>query len=128
VPAPYSPSQIGHAYLDRGYRSFEAITSLNAYTLVKVSTGDAITACDETEQPVGVLHQAAAQGDEVLVALLSKVGTVRIKTAGAITRGTRVYGVDDGLVADAVGSSRVCIGIALEAATAAGDVVEVMPL
>jgi len=53
-------------------------------------------------------------------------GTVKMHAAGPITQYARVYGAAGGMVDDA--AAGVPIGIALEAATAAGDLIEVLRL
>jgi predicted RecA/RadA family phage recombinase len=60
------------------------------------------------------------------VDLLSKAGTILCKAAGAFSAGAVVYGRASGLVDDISTSSAIKIGTALEAATAANDLVEVM--
>lgn len=68
--------------------------------------------------------------EEVTVGLLGSMsGTVRMCAGGAISAGAWVQQDSDGqVITDAGTGSRVIVGQALEAATAAGDLIEVAPI
>lgn len=68
--------------------------------------------------------------EEVTVGILGAMkGTCRMCAGGAITAGARVQQDSDGQVlTDAGSGGRVIVGVALETATAAGDLIEVAPL
>lgn len=112
---------------DSGYKTFMAGEALTKGVLVFFSSGNVIMT-DKAEQPIGVVRNVAASGAQVTVALLSKAGTIQCKAAGAFSQGAVVYGQDDGTIDDVATSSQIQIGVALEAATAAGDIIEVLPL
>lgn len=92
---------------------------------VKLSGGKAVKA-GATDRYVGITQgTAAADGDEIAVRLRNGLGTVEVTAAGAITAGNTCYDAANGKVA-ATGTQ--IFGIALEAATADGDQIEVLPL
>lgn len=68
--------------------------------------------------------------EKVTVALLGSVnGTVRMNAGGVIAAGAWVQQDTDGqVVTDAGSGARVIVGQALEAAAAAGDLIEVAPI
>jgi len=104
--------------------------AVSAKRLVKLSTGTAIhNTATATDDPVGVACYAAASGDDVAIRLLTEPGTFEMVAAGAISLGADVYAAADGeiqAVPTAAGTYRK-IGIAMEAATADGDFIEVLP-
>jgi len=61
------------------------------------------------------------------VRLRSAQGTIKCKASGAFSSGAILYGRANGLVDDIATSSAVRVGVALEAATAANDIIEVLP-
>ncbi len=92
---------------------------------VKLSSGKAVKA-GAADRYVGITQgTAAADGDEIAVRLRNGLGTVEVTAAGAITAGNTCYDAANGKVA---GSGTQIFGIALEAATADGDQIEVLPL
>lgn len=80
-----------------------------------------ITPCTEaTDVAIGVTETECAAGDEVAVGILgSYTGTMLVKAGGAVTVGANVS--PTGTAAE----SGLTIGVALNAATAAGDLIEV---
>lgn len=92
---------------------------------VKLSGGKAVKA-GATDRYIGITQgTAAADGDEIAVRLRNGLGTVEVTAAGAITAGNTCYDAANGKVA---ASGSQIFGIALEAATADGDQIEVLPL
>jgi len=96
-----------------GVAAFRLVTLTN--NLVVYNTADDVA--------VGVTLQAADAGDPVSVALLNAGGTLKVRAAGAITAGECVVWAANGSVA-AYSSEDYINGIALDAAGAAGDIVE----
>lgn len=114
-------------YVETPTKAFTAGAALGKHTLVKLSSSK-LAAAGLAEEPIGVLEdESFADGDVRAVRLLSATGTIKCKAANAITEGAVVYGRASGLVDDASGSSAIRIGIALEAATATNDIIEVLP-
>ena len=96
------------------------------------SAADRIAVCGVGDTPIGVISdEAAAAAEAVSVNLLgSSRGTVRMVASAAITQGALLEPAASGRVATlggGVGSHHV-VGRALDAAAAAGDVIEVDPM
>jgi hypothetical protein len=81
--------------------------------------------------PFGVIaDEAAASGEEVSVELLGAASTTtRMVASAAIAIGSLVYTAASGRVStlSATSGTYYCVGVALSAASAAGDVIEVDP-
>ena len=95
----------------------------------RLVTVAAAGACAHTALNVkadGVALNDAAIGEAVTVRLLNAGGTVELTTEAAVVDGAVVFGRANGLIDDnATGALR--LGKALEAATAAGALIEVLP-
>lgn len=114
-------------YNDSGYRSFTATAAIAQYALVKAASVSTCTTAGLNEVAIGVAMNAAfAAGDRVNVGLLTKQGTLPMLASGAFSVNAVLYGRASGKVDD-IASGAIRCGIALEAATAANDVVEVVP-
>ena len=85
------------------------------------------TLCGITERGIGVATRSGVSGDAVSVALHSKPGTMKVIASAAISKDAIVYTAASGKVG-ASASTAFPLAIAMEAATADGDVIEVMPL
>lgn len=83
--------------------------------------------CAIGERGIGYATRAGAIGDTVAVALHSKPGTVKVVAAAAISKDAIVYSAAAGKVSVSA-TGAYPLGIALEAATANNDVIEIMPL
>jgi hypothetical protein len=90
-----------------------------------------VAVCGASAVPIGVISdEAASAGDEVTVELLGSSGnTVRMVASAAITAGVLVYTAASGKVSALTSTSGTyyCVGVALTAASAANDVIEVDP-
>ena len=111
--------------VDTGERTFTAGEAIGQYILVKYGSG-VITIAAITEEPIGVTKDLVASGGEVAVWLFNKPGTLICTADAAITSGAVVYGQNAGKVDDDSGSSALRIGLALQAAAADGDEIEVV--
>ena len=85
------------------------------------------TLCGITERGIGVACTAGVSGDAVNVALWSKAGTHKVVASAAISKDAIVYSAASGKVG-ASASTAYPLGIAIEAAGADGDIIEMMPL
>lgn len=109
-------------------KSFQAAAAIAAYTLVKHAAADdqVQAAASGTDLVIGATQDVApALGERVNVAI---TGITYITAGAAITRGARLMSDASGRVitaAAAAGSNVNTIGVALESATAAGDVIRV---
>ncbi len=118
---------MSQGYVDTNYKAMTAGAAIGVHILVKVASDKAEIA-GLADVPVGTLvEQAFADGDVVSVALLSKAGTLKCVAAAAVAQGAKVYCRAAGKVDDVATSSAVLVGVAMEAAGAAGDIIEVMP-
>jgi hypothetical protein len=109
-------------------KNFQAAAAIAAYTLVKHAAADdqVQAAAAGTDLVIGATQDVApALGERVDVAI---TGITYITAGAAITRGARLMSDASGRVitaAAAAGSNVNTIGVALESATAAGDVIRV---
>ena len=104
-----------------GSKSFVAGEDLEAYRRVKLSSGNVVYA-DAGEEFIGVTSHKALNTEQVTVNLRSASRTYKMVASSAITAGNTIYGAIDGKVS--ASASGVAQGVALEAATADGDVIE----
>lgn len=85
------------------------------------------TLCGITERGIGYAREAGAIGDAIGVYLHTKPGTVKVVANGAISKDAICYSAADGEVGPSA-STAYPLGIAMEAAAADQDVIEMMPL
>jgi len=112
-------------FSDTNTKTFEADEALLEFTRVKMDADGKITYADAADPFDGVvLSEAFAAGDMVAVKLRTGCGTHKMLAAGAITAGDTVFGAADGKIAATAGGE--VIGKALEAASGAGSIIEVM--
>ncbi len=112
-----------------GIPTFTANGALGAYVRVKLTAASAtippqVEVAGAGEQHIGITELAAATGTLVAVKLRSHNGTHEAVASEALAVGATLYGAASGKVADT--SSGTAIGIAVEAATADGDVIEIV--
>ena len=103
-----------------------ASADIDEGVIVKVSAEGAVAPCAAlTDIPVGVCVKEAKSGDPVEIAAVSSC-VVKVKASAAIAVGGIVgtSATGTGLTPPAEGN--VGIGVALEAATAAGQLIEVL--
>lgn len=107
-----------------GELTFQAGAALAAYLRVKISASK-LAAAGATDEDIGVLRAAVtAANDYGTVVPKNMAGTVRMIAGEAISQFGNVYGYAGGKVGDTVNEN--FIGIALTAATADGDEIEVL--
>lgn len=100
--------------------------AIEEFRLVRQDASDQFVYCDAGETPIGCVESYVASGFPACANLLrSKAGTQRMVAAGPIAKYADVYSAADGKIDDTKSGCRV--GQALEAATANGDVIEVLP-
>src|SRR5574343_1415052 len=106
-------------------KSFTAGEALAAFRRVKLSTTSAVYADQaDTGNFIGFTLAAAASGEQVAVALKTAGQSFKAVAADSFSAGATLYAADDGKVSDT--ASGAAIGVAMEAAGADGDVVEVL--
>lgn len=99
--------------------------ALAAYRRVKLSVGKAVYA-DAGEPGVGVTEAAVADAGVASIRLLSHGGTFKVTAAGTFALNAILYGAADGKVDDV--ASGPPLFYAAEAATAANDILEAVPV
>ena len=112
---------------DNGKQAYVAGEAITQYARVKINSSRQLLEADVDDKGIGTALTGGASGDSVTVKLWSAPGTHKMIANGAFSLNDVLYTSDEGEVDDdpALG---VAVGRALEAATAAGDIVEVMPL
>jgi len=111
-------------HVEGNTKTFTAGEALETFKRVKYSAGTVVYA-DTGEVYVGITEHYAASGAQVSVRLRTAAGTCLVVAAGTFAIGAELYGADSGMVDDAAAGQM--FGIALEAATASGDVIEAVP-
>lgn len=110
-------------------KGFSATAAIEQYRLLRLTAGSgtAVEHCGAEDEPIGISDQDdVAVGEFVSVRLLSDAGTAKVQAAGAIAIGDRVYPAANGQIDDVTTANGKSIGVALEAATAANDIIEVL--
>ncbi len=111
---------------DSGFRAFPVgASAITVGTRVSLSSGLAIAAGAPNGTALGVAIGDAAANGIVTVKLNTEGGTHEMKAGGVISAGAVVYPAASGKVLATTTSANNPIGIALEAATADGDIIEV---
>ncbi len=104
-----------------GIVTFTAAAAVAKGAILKFSSGKVTPCTAATDAAIGVALDAADAGGLVPVAVLGAVsGTVLVKAGGAIEQGAQIAA--DGKATAA--ATDLIVGRALEAASAAGDLVE----
>lgn len=114
-------------YVDGPSKTFTAGAAIGQDILVKLSSGKLAVAALGDEHIGTLLAESFTDGDERAVRLRSAQGTTKMVASGAFTAGAILYGRALGKVDDISTTSAIRVGTALEAATAANDVIEVLP-
>lgn len=109
---------------ETGKKTYLAGATVAANRLVALSSGNVIHATANV-QPIGVSLNGGASGAPIAVKLLNP--TVEVTASTSISAGAYVTPTTDGKAVTA-GNTQEAVGIALEAAGADGDIIEVMLL
>lgn len=113
---------------DTGFKSFECDEAIPQWSRVKLDSDGKVTIAGLADKGIGVATRATfAAGEFVDVALNTKPGTVKMIAVEALAAGATVYSEAAGKVQDTAQATAFQVGVALEAATADGDIIEVMP-
>lgn len=114
--------------IDGSFGSFIAAGAIPKYARVKLSAAETVDVAGLAEKEIGVAQNAAfAAGDEVTVKFRNAPGTFKMIAQEAIAAGAAVYTEASGKVQDTAQSTAFLVGHALNAATADGDIIEVLP-
>lgn len=110
-----------------GCKAFEADEAISQYARVKLDSDGKITNAGLTDKEIGTATRAAfAAGDIIDVRLRTAAGTHKMLVSEALAAGATVYTEASGKVQDTAQATAFQVGTALEAATADGDVIEVL--
>lgn len=113
--------------VNEGIKTFTSGEILAANRRVKLSSGTVVYA-DAYDKSIGItVAPAVASGDPVAVKLHGFPGTRQVTASEAITSGAALYGAADGKVTDTYAGGGELVGVALEAGTGDGSVLEVLP-
>lgn len=114
-------------YNESGTKTFTASGALSQFRRVKDNGSSKLTYAGATDTELGTLENATfADGDPGTVRLQNAQGTDKMVAAGAISAYANVYGAANGKVNDVANSN--LIGVAMEAASGDGSVIEVLRL
>lgn len=114
-------------FVDSNTRTFVADEAIAIYTRVKLDSDGRVTTAGLTDKEVGTaVTPAAAAGDPITVKLRTGAGTHKMIAVEALAIGATVYTEAAGKVQDTAQATAFQVGTALEAATADGDVIEVL--
>lgn len=114
-------------YVDGNEKSFIADEAIAVNLRVKLDSDGRVTVAGLTDKEIGTaVTPAFAAGDSVTVRLRSGAGTHKMVAVEALAIGATLYTEAAGKVQDTAQATAFQIGTALEAATADGDVIEVL--
>jgi hypothetical protein len=111
-------------YVESACKSFVAGAAIAKCLRVKLSAGKLAVAGAEEHGPGTIETAVFADLDPAAVRLWTAQGTRKVVAAGPFAVGADIYGAAGGKVDDV--SNSLYIGLALEAASADGDIVEAM--
>lgn len=115
--------------IDSGYKTFIAGGAIGLYDRVKISAAKTVAQAGLAERDIGVAYnEAFAAGELVRVKLASAPGTTKCRVSEALAVGAVLYTESTGEVQDTAQATAYMFGIALEAATAADDIIEAVRL
>lgn len=104
--------------------SLVADEDIEKYKLVYLSGDRNVSKVDSYQDPIGVSEDLAEDGELVGVTLLAGSFTLHLMASGAISQNAPVYAGQDGKITSNPLGKR--IGVALDEATADGDVIEIL--
>ena len=113
-------------YVDSNTKAFTAAGTIKQYARVTLGSGGTITEAGLAVKDIGTAMEPAVSGDVISVKLRSGSGTHKMIAIEALAIGATLYTEADGKVQDTAASTSFQLGTALEAATADGDIIEVL--
>lgn len=111
-------------YVESNVKAFELSATCAVYRRVKLDTNGKVLQAGAGEQDVGTIEEGGVSGNYRVVRLCTAAGTRKMVAAGAFSINDVLYPAAAGKVDDA--PTGAAIALALEAATADGDIVEVL--
>ncbi len=113
-------------YVDSNTKAFTSAGTIKQYARVTLGSGGTITEAGLAVKDIGTAMEPAVSGDVISVRLRTANGTHKMLAAEAVAAGATLYTEAAGKVQDTAETTAFQIGTALEAATADGDVIEVL--
>jgi hypothetical protein len=113
-------------YVDSNTKAFTAAGTIKQYARVTLGSGGTITEAGLAVKEIGTAMQPAVTGDTISVRLRTAMGTHKMIAVEALAIGATLYSEAAGKVQDTAEATSFQVGTALEAATADGDIIEVM--
>lgn len=113
-------------YTDSPVQTRLAGEALPQFRLLKLDASNQFVFADAGEQALAVCDGYTPSGEPAAATLLSKPGTLTMVAAGAINFRAKVYSAADGKITAT--NTGFCVGLALAAAAAEDDQIEVLPL
>ena len=110
-------------FIETPTKTFTAGAAIAQHLRVKLSAG-VLALAGASDADIGVTEwPALATGDDVAVRLRNAQGTVKMIAADSFAAGADIYAAANGRIDD---SGTILIGTTLDAASNAGDIVEVL--
>lgn len=97
------------------------------FVRVKLNSDGTVSVAAATDAWIGISQEKIVVGNYGSVRLRNAPGTFQVTASGAITVGAQLYPTASGKVDDAAGTGNFTGLIAMEAATADGDIIEAVP-
>lgn len=114
-------------YLDGNVKTFTADEAIAVNLRVKLDSDGRVTVAGLADKDIGTaVTPAFAAGDDISVRLRTAAGTHKMVAVEALAVGATVYTEAAGKVQDTAQATAFQVGTALEAASADGDVIEVL--
>jgi len=111
---------------NEGPKTFTADAEVMEKRLVKQSSGNVLhNTATNADEPIGVTQYGVASGEQVAVNLLAHGKTMEMTASAAISAGAKIYAAANGKIGTTSTNRR--IGIALQAASGDGSIIEVLP-
>ncbi len=111
---------------NNGVKTLPAAGTIGLYERVVINSSGQWAQAGVTTKAHAIALRSVTVGQPLPAQLLSCAGTVKMKAAVAITAAAKVYGGASGKVN--VTNTNCLEGYAVEAATADGDIIEVIPV
>lgn len=114
-------------YVDTNTKAFPASAAIAKHARVVLANTGKVSTAGLAQKEIGTaLNAAFADGDIVTVKLRSGSGTHKMIAVEALAIGAELFTEANGKVQDTAEATSFRVGVALEAAAADGDIIEVL--
>ena len=112
---------------DNGVKTFEADAAISQFARVKLDADGKVTNAGLTDREIGTAQRDAFPAADIIpVKLRTAAGSHKMIAVEASAVGAHVYTEASGKVQDTAASTSYLLGIAVNASSADGDIVEVI--